>query len=85
MRQPVILLSLSNGGMKRNVHVKLTFKERRFCSFVVTDEDGYLFTLIPTDCPFTDFRISDRDIEFDQPVEWPLVDKVKTTIINHFM
>jgi hypothetical protein len=80
-----ISITVNHSGVPRYLNVFPSYDSDFFCSYKVTDTDGYLFTLIPTDCPSADFKLSDMDIELDQPVDWPLVDKVKTKIINHFM
>lgn len=80
-----ISITVNHSGVSRYVSVFPRYHSDLFCSYKVIDEDGYLFTLIPTDCPFTDFRISDMDIEFNHPVDWTLVDRIKTKIVNHFM
>lgn len=80
-----ISIAVNERGVPRYLSVFPSYHYDFFCSYKVTDNDGYLFTLIPTDCPSTDFRLSDLDIEFNHPVDWTLVDKVKTKIIGHFM
>jgi hypothetical protein len=80
-----ISITVNHSGVPRYLSVLPRYHSDLFCSYTITDADGYLFTLIPTDCPSTDFRLSDADIELDHPIEWTLVDEVKATIINHFM
>jgi hypothetical protein len=76
---------LHHQGNYCNIHVIPCHEGLFYSSYTVTDSDGYLFSLIPTNNPFTDFTISDRDVALNHPIEWPLVDKVKEAIINHFM
>jgi hypothetical protein len=80
-----ISITVNHSGLPHYLSVFPCYHSDLFCSYKVTDADGYLFTLIPTDCPSTDFRLSDTDIELDHPVDWTLFEKVKTKIINHFM
>lgn len=80
-----ISITVSHAGLPHYLSVFPRYHADLFCSYKVTDTDGYLFTLIPTDCPFGDFRISDLDVELAHPVDWQLVEKVKIKIINYFM
>jgi hypothetical protein len=78
-------LNLSDKGMIDTLLVRPSYKATGLCTYAVIDTTGYLFTLVPTNNPFTDFELSDRDKTLDQPVNWQLLDQVKTAIINHYL
>jgi hypothetical protein len=82
---PNFRLNLSGKGMIDTLLVRPSYKETGLCTYAVIDTSGYLFTLVPTNNPFTDFELSERDVRLDQPVNWQLLAQVKTAIINHYL
>jgi hypothetical protein len=84
MNPKPIVFNLHYQSQIRKIEVTPSYK-KEFCTYSVVDAEGYLFTLVPTDNPFTDFTISKRDEYLNHSIEWPLLDKVKNAIINHFM
>jgi hypothetical protein len=72
-------------GENRIFKVSPILNEQLYCSYSITDEEGYLFTLVPTSSPFCDFRVSDQDKQLDQPIDWPLFEMIKEAVINHYM
>lgn len=55
------------------------------CSFTVTCNGDYLFTLTPADCPFTDFKLLERDAALNFDIDWNIFYKAKQAIINHYL
>jgi hypothetical protein len=82
---PNFALNLSCKGVKDNLYVSPAYKETGLCTYAITDTSGYLFTLVPTNNPFTDFELSEQDKTLDQPIDWHLLEQVKTAIINHYL
>lgn len=56
-----------------------------YCSFKVLDEQGYLFTLVPANDPFTDFELSERDKFINQDVDFGILQRVKCAIVDYFL
>lgn len=67
------------------VTVFTQFHQNLYCSFKVLDDEGYLFTLVPTDDPFGDFQLSDMDKYINQEVNFGILQSVKLAIINYFL
>jgi hypothetical protein len=72
------------GGMSA-VSVITQYHQNLYCSFKVLNNAGYLFTLVPTDDPFTDFQLSDMDKHFNQDIDFGILYGVKRAMINHFL
>jgi hypothetical protein len=82
---PNFRLNLSGKGMIDTLPVRPSYKSTGLCTYSVINTSGYLFTLVPNNNPFTDFELSDEDKTLDQVINWPLLDQVKTDIINHYL
>jgi hypothetical protein len=72
------------GGISA-VSVITQYHQNLYCSFKVLNEEGYLFTLVPTDDPFTDFQLSNMDKLINQDIDFGILQGVKRAIISHFL
>jgi hypothetical protein len=82
---PNFRLNISGKGMIDTLLVRPSYKATGLCTYSVINTSGYLFTLVPNNNPFTDFELSDEDKTLEQVINWPLLDQVKTDIINHYL
>jgi hypothetical protein len=72
-------------GKINAVTVVTQFHQNLYCSFKVLDDEGYLFTLVPTNDPFTDFQLSEMDEYISQDIDFGILQRVKKAIINYFL
>lgn len=73
------------GGEISTVTIFTQYNQNLFCSFKVLTDEGYLFTLIPSDDPFTDFQLSDMDKYINHDIDFGILQSVKRAIINYFL
>jgi hypothetical protein len=80
-----IPIALLHQGVSMNLYVLPCTHPELYCSYKVTDRSDYLFTLVPTNDPFTDFELSAFDRYIDHPVDENIFEKVKEAVINYYL
>ena len=78
-------VNVANKGKLRAVTVCTHYHQNLYCYFKVLSIEGYLFTLIPSDSPFTDFELSAIDKYINQDIDFGILERVKSAIIDYFL
>jgi hypothetical protein len=85
MPESAISITVNRSGIPVDLRVFPIYNPELFCSYKVTDADGYLFTLVPANDSFTDFELSEMDQYIDHPVDPVLLERVKLAVINYYL